>query len=183
VLAQHTAKVFAAEWPDLGRLRRPPRDLAGRIRVAFEIAPCDLLFVHRDAEREDPELRRKEIDEAVRGFGMPPSVPVVPVRMTEAWLLWNEAAIRRVAGNPRGRGALGLPLPGEVERRPDPKADLHGALLEASGLKGRRRDGLRPSTLRVLLAEAIDDYSPLRAAGAFARLEADVQRVVREQGW
>jgi hypothetical protein len=183
VLGQHCTKVFAGEWPDLRRLRRPPRALEARIAAAVELAPCDLLFVHRDAERDEPDARRAEIEPAVLGSGLRASIPVVPVRMTEAWLLWNESAIRRAAGNPNGRGALGLPAPGEVEQRSDPKGDLHAALLAASGLRGRRRDDLRPSALRSLVADAIADYSPLRAAAAFARLEADVQRVLRQQGW
>lgn len=49
-------------------------------------------------------------------------VPVIPGRMTEAWLRLDEAAIRRVAGNPNGRTKLGLPKLHEVESVADPKA-------------------------------------------------------------
>jgi hypothetical protein len=45
------------EWADLGRLPRPPAALQNRILAAIDLFPCDLLFVHRDAEREDPEHR------------------------------------------------------------------------------------------------------------------------------
>jgi hypothetical protein len=183
VLAQHSARVFRAEWPDLRRLRRPPRGLQARISVALELAPCDLLFVHRDAERDEPARRRGEIEDAVRELGHQLSIPVVPVRMTEAWLIWNEGAIRRAAGNPNGRASLGLPAAGEVEGRANPKADLFAALVAAGGFSGRRRDDLRPAALRQLVADAIEDYSPLRGASAFAKLEADVERVVRDQGW
>ncbi len=181
VLTQQTARVFAAEWPDLRRLRVPPRALNDRITKAVELAPCDLLFVHRDAEGGEPGVRHQEIGAAVRASGVALAVPVVPVRMTEAWLLWNEAAIRLAAGNPRGQSALGLPSPGEVERRVNPKADLRAAIQEASGLGARRRATVRPVLNRI--AEAIGDYSPLRAAPAFARLESDVRRVARQQGW
>ena len=52
--------------------------------------PCDLLFVHRDAERESIEQREKEIRESLEKSAMertPPVVRVIPVRMQEAWLL------------------------------------------------------------------------------------------------
>jgi hypothetical protein len=36
-------------------------------------------------------------------------IPVVPVRMTEAWLLADEFAIRSAPGNPNGTQSLDLP--------------------------------------------------------------------------
>ena len=65
-------------------------------------------------------------------------VPVVPVRMTEAWLLVDEPAIRRVAGNPNGRCALDLPQVSKVETIADPKKLLKQVLATASELSGRR---------------------------------------------
>jgi hypothetical protein len=53
-----------------------------------------------------------------------PHVPVIPIRMTEAWLLLDEAEIRRVAGSPNGKVSLGLPKAKDVESIPDPKAQL-----------------------------------------------------------
>ncbi len=67
-----------------------------------------------------------------------PHVPVIPIRMTEAWLLLDEAQIRRVAGAPNDKTALDLPRAGKVESLPDPKALLKTTLARASGLKGRR---------------------------------------------
>ena len=42
------------EWADLGRLPLPPQGLCERILWAIDLYPCDLLFIHRDAEGEDP---------------------------------------------------------------------------------------------------------------------------------
>ena len=39
-----------AEWADLRRLPRTPQTLHERILNAIDLFPCDLLFVHRDAE-------------------------------------------------------------------------------------------------------------------------------------
>jgi hypothetical protein len=134
----------------------------------------DVVFVHRDAEAQDPALRRREIpDEAT-------IVKVVPVRMTEAWLLFDEAAIRRAADRPTGRTRLDLPPLSRVETTADPKARLREALLTASETTGRQRKRLQQDLAgRVQrVAELIDDYAPLRRLRAFAQLETDCQGVL-----
>jgi hypothetical protein len=102
----------------------------------------------------------------------------VPVRETEAWLLFDEGAIRRAAGNPNGVSPLHLPRIAECEQLPDPKSVLFNTLIDASGLKGRRRRSFRPQNARARLGDLIDDFSPLRVLSAFQRFEIDVQRVV-----
>ncbi len=77
-----------SEWADLRRLREKPCDLAGKIQVAVDLYPCDLLFIHRDAEKQPFEMRIHEIDLALqmaqaRG-AIPHSVRVIPIRMQEA---------------------------------------------------------------------------------------------------
>src|SRR5579872_4460722 len=99
-------------WADLRYLPQRPRTLADRIRYSIDLYPCDLLFVHRDAEREPPANRRSEIQSAkdlVTECNAVPSICVIPVRMQEAWLLIDEQAIRRAAGNPNGKQPLILP--------------------------------------------------------------------------
>jgi hypothetical protein len=66
-------------WADLRRLRQPPKDLRTRIHTALDLYPCDLLFVHRDAESEPGETRIGEIDVACDAFSTA-TVPVVPAR-------------------------------------------------------------------------------------------------------
>ena len=48
------AWAIQAEWADLRRVRRS-RKLADRIILSLALYPCDLLFVHRDAEKEPRE--------------------------------------------------------------------------------------------------------------------------------
>ena len=50
---------------DLRRLRNPPRSLVGRIERSIELYPCDLLFVHRDAEGAAFDDRQAEIRAAL----------------------------------------------------------------------------------------------------------------------
>ena len=101
------ASAITAHWSDLRGIPRPPKTLPERIRSAIELFPCQLLFIHRDAEREQPERRTIEIHEAVQqAFAkvapIPKPIAVVPVRMQESWLLFTESAIRSAAGNPNG---------------------------------------------------------------------------------
>lgn len=175
--------VETGRWADLSRLRPRPASLADRIHRAIELYPAELLFVHRDAEGEQREHRLEEIRTAV-GATCERHVPVVPVRMTEAWLLHDEAAIRRASGNPNGRTDPGLPRPEGVERLSDPKETLRCALLEASELPARRRRRLatRFGDMRARTAELIGDFAPLRAAPAFAALLMDLRAALGELG-
>ncbi|MBI3909691.1 MAG: hypothetical protein HY320_02005 [Armatimonadetes bacterium] len=162
------------EWADLRQLRPPPVPLERRIQAALDYYPCDLLFVHRDAEREDPGGRIKQIRAAVGACRCEvPYVCVVPVRMTEAWLLFDEGALRRAAGNPNGQQALELPSLSSLEDHPNPKGVLKECLKCASGLRGRRLCQFQIPPRRV--ADLIGDFSPLRGLPAFQRLEAGIQ--------
>lgn len=101
--------------------------------MAIDLHPCEILMVHRDAEREPIEKRRTAIGEAVADLEQPPVVCVIPVRMQEAWLLFDEMAIRTAAGKPWGRTALQLPQVNQLESEANPKDTLHGLLQTASG--------------------------------------------------
>ena len=175
-----------SEWADLRRLPKPPQSLSERILCAIDLFPCDLLFIHRDAEREDPDSRYKEIRDALQeatklGF-QAPVVCVVPVRMTEAWLLFDETAIRLAAGNPNGKNPLKLPDLSVIEQVPDPKDILFEILREAGGLKGRRLKGLNMAESRIRITELVSDFSPLRELSAFQRLEGDIMKI-KQNGW
>jgi hypothetical protein len=156
---------------DLRRLPNPPHALPDRIQEALRLYPCDVLFVHRDAEDQDPELRYREIKEAIEkveaAIAKPRYVCVVPVRMQEAWLLIDQSAIRRAAGNPNGTADLVLPPIGQLESIADPKEGLYDLLNAASELRGRRLNKFKPFRLVRLIAENISDFSPLRQLPAF----------------
>lgn len=174
-------------WADFRRLRRPPRKLSDRIKIGLDLYPCDLLFIHRDAEGVTREIRLSEIHEARKEVESSTSIPhticVVPVRMQEAWLLFDEMALRRAAGNPNGRVPLEFPYVSDLEKLSDPKRIFHELIREASGLSGRRRKHIPVHKYARRVAELIDDFSPLRKLSAFAALETEIQRVISEQGW
>ena len=156
-------------WADLSSLRQKPKELSHRVALALECYPCDILFVHRDAEKEPYKVRLEEIRNSCRE-SKNRFVPVIPVRMTEAWLLHDEQAIRTASGKPNGSKPLDLPTPKKVESEPDPKDVLNKALITASEMNGRKLNHLKRDLpqMRSRVAELIDDYSPLMKVDAFA---------------
>ncbi|HEX2164144.1 MAG TPA: hypothetical protein VHM02_09365, partial [Thermoanaerobaculia bacterium] len=108
---------------------------------------------------------------------------VVPVRAQEAWLLFDEVAIRTAAGNPNGRDPLDLPVLNRLEELPDPKQRLHEILRTGSGLGPRRRSSLRMGSAVHRIAELVEDFSPLRTLGAFQAFEQDLRDVLASRGW
>lgn len=172
-------------WADLRRLPKQPKHLTEKIITSVALYPCDLLFIHRDAENEPMQHRVQEIHTAKTAAGekaVMPFICVVPIRMQEAWLLFDEAAIRQAAGNPNGREPLTLPQLSKIESLVDPKADLYKLLRDASGLSGHRRQRVPVAHYAYRVADLIDDFSPLRALSAFQALETAVAQVITEMG-
>lgn len=177
------------EWADLRRLPKPPKELSERIKWSIELYPCDLLFVHRDAETAPLVSRIEEIHKALElladtiHWNRDLTVCVIPIRMQEAWLLLDETAIRAAAGNPNGCQPLELPSVKDLEQLPNPKVILFDLLRQASELHGRRLRSFRVSERVQRVAEFINDFTPLRTLSAFVALEEEVEQVVRQQGW
>lgn len=169
-------------FADLGNMRQPPKTLDARIRAAIELYPCDLLFVHRDAEAQPVDDRIGEIRRAI-GAAMTVDrwVPVVPVRMTEAWLLVDERAIRVAAANPSGRVALELPPLSRLETLSSPKEVLRRALEKASERTGRRLQQFRRDMGQHVqrVAQLMQQKEKLRELPAFKRLEKDTREALR----
>lgn len=145
--------------------------LGSRIGAAFRCYPCDVLVVHRDAERETSKKRAEEIILASDGINVP-IIHAIPVRMLESWLLCSEDAIRIAADNQNGKNRLNLPDVSRVESVPDPKEVLFDALRVASELSGRRLTKFRVEQRRHRVAELIEDFSPLRSLTSFQEFES-----------
>lgn len=110
-------------------------------------------------------------------------VCTVPVRMLEAWLLIDEAGLRRAAGNPNGRVVLDLPPLGELEKCADPKGLLYQLLKEASELRGRRLGNLNVRQCACQATDYIDYFSSLRVLSAFQCLETDIEEMIATNHW
>ena len=164
-------------WADLSRLISGKVKLSDRISLGLEYYPCELLFIHRDAEGQPFEQRIKEIETAleVSGKRARQNIPVVPTRMTEAWFLHDEQAIRLAAGNPNGTMPLSLPNVKNVHQISDPKELLEKLLREATGLNKRRLKRFKPRREMHRLGELIKDYSLLREQQSFRHLESSLE--------
>ncbi len=140
----------------------------------------DVLVLHRDADTPGVDLRRAELVEACEAVGVTcPLVPIVPVRMTEAWLLLDPQAITVVAGDPRG----GLRRPSrslERSRLTDPQRLLQESLLTAADAAGRRRDqvALRSPAHRRQLIERRARFGAVAGPASLRALTDDIARVV-----
>jgi hypothetical protein len=155
----------------------PAGELRPRVMAALERYPCELLFVHRDAEAQTVEQREREVASALehipRAAGLL-RVLIVPVRMTEAWLLVDESAIRAAAGNPNGQVRLNLPTPNRVESV-DAKDVLKTALEAATELGARRRRRFDFAVARQRVADCLSDYALLRKLPSFRHFEEQVR--------
>ena len=180
LIREITSEYFEIRWADLRGLSEVPRDLAEKLAAAIAIYPCDLLFVHRDAEGQDPGVRYEEIQAANQTDRL--HVCVVPVRMQEAWLLHDEVALREAAGRPSGTEDLSLPPARRWERLPDPKGILYQALRTANGARGRRAKRFNPARAAHRLADLVNDWSPLRDLTAFPQLESDTREALTRLG-
>ncbi len=176
---------FQNTWADFSRLPHPPKSLTDKITLAIDLYPCDLLFIHRDAEKEPRKNRLNEIYQAIAQTNIKniPVVCVIPVRMLEAWLLFNEIAIRKAAGNPNGKCQIQLPALNKIESLLDPKNNLIEFLKIASELKGRQLKKFNERQAIHRLANIINDFSPLYKLSAFRELKKDLSQTLSNQGW
>jgi len=171
--------------PDYSLLStRVRRDVKSRLTAGLELTgeTPNVIVVHRDSDSADPDERRREIEIGAQAASVTSEiVPVIPVRMTEAWLLIDERAIRQVAGNPGGHMDLGLPKLHEIERKADPKKLLGECLIRAADATGRRRKALesRFSNHRRQLLQRLDPNGPVTQLTGWQALEHDIDAVTR----
>jgi hypothetical protein len=162
------------QWADFTNLRKPPRTLDQRITQSLKLYPCDLLIVHRDAERAARATRVREITRAIHGIDALPQVCfAIPVRMMEAWFLFHKDAIREASGN--RNGTVPLLLPPAPDTLSNPKRVLYDLLRDASERGGRKLKKFKPDVCLHRLADLIRDYSPLRCLRAFVEFEDEMK--------
>ena len=169
--------------PDFSVMDRVGRDVGSKLLTGSRLMgkPIDVAVVHRDADSAGRDSRCNEIQRAVEASEIGCNfVPIIPVKMTEAWLLLNEREIRIVAGNPNGRDDISLPRASEVERIADPKHRLQDCLSRAASARGRRRDTISkrfPQHRRQLL-ERLNLHGPITTLSSWRALVQDIEEFI-----
>lgn len=168
-------------FADFRNLRKPPKSLREKARFAMMYFPFDVLFVHRDAEKTDLNIirqRAQEIRMELESDLPGKIVCVVPVKMMETWLLIETEAIKKAAENRNYSKFIDLPPIKRLENENQPKELMHHLLREVSGLKGRNLKKFNPEVAVHLVAEYIQDFSPLRNLKAFQAFETELTMAV-----
>lgn len=170
-------------FADFKNLQNPPKkgNIKGQIECTKVLYPFDILFYHRDAEANKKNIVDNRIAEIVKYLDkdlLPKTICIVPIKMMENWLLLDDTAIKKAAGNRNYNKSLGLPLINTIENLNEPKAFLHDLLKDVSGLKGRQLKNFNVHQAVHLVAENITDFSALRQLSAFNMFEESLKTTI-----
>lgn len=179
VLVELGATEVSGDCPDFSRLNKPPKTLSEKIKAVVNsgMRKPDIICVHRDADKFEPEVRRTEIYKAAEGVCQEDIiVPVVPVRAIEAWLLVDADRIKLAAGVSENYQFQNFPKIHQIENLPNPKKTLFDNLLDASGLIGRRRDKYDRFSARHYLLQSISSSMNLERLTSYRAMKSDMSR-------
>ena len=168
---------------DFGLSGLYPKTIAEKIEMAIIIHPnLEFLFIHRDAEKQSIDIRIQEIESELLKTAIEniETIKIIPIRMSEAWLLIDEKALRKAAGKPSGKIKIQLPQTKKLESLANPKDLLKTALENASEYSGRKKAQFDFNEARQLVSQYIEDFSELRQLSAFQRLEADIDLLLKK---
>lgn len=157
----------------------------GRILAAAESASdlWTVLFVHADADRDPAAARLNRVGPAMEllhaRFPHRGVVSVVPVRMTEAWMLQDGDALRAVMGCTLSDKEWGLPgSDAGVEAIRDPKQMLEKVFLSTQPSGPARRRGV--GGLYAPLGERVR-LERLRLLPSFRQTDQELQTALQAQ--
>ncbi|MFN4145546.1 MAG: hypothetical protein ACK4GN_06965 [Runella sp.] len=163
--------------------RNPPKTLTEKILITIDFYNSpDWIFIHRDAENiTDPIITRTiEIESAISAANIqnpPIHVKIIPIKMSEAWLLIDTEAIRRAAANPNGKVDIQLPSINRLETLSNPKDELFSLLKKASGLTGRRLEKFNVHHARYLVAQYIQDFNVLNNLTGYRHFIEQIEKL------
>ena len=184
ILAQRGRQVADVHAPIVvnGGIDRMHRGRAERILEAARRAHgYHALIVHADADHPTPDRAMEEriqpgielvrqSEEAV----CEQLVPIVPVQMTEGWMLADSRALCEVIGTDLDARSLELPqYAHQVESDADPKLTLNQAIQNALAGRPRRRRRLDMGTLYEPLARQMS-LARLRTVPSYARFVGEL---------
>ncbi|MCE2963546.1 MAG: hypothetical protein ACK5UE_01450 [Chitinophagales bacterium] len=162
-------------FADFSNLKNPPNksDVERQLKFAELYYPFDILFYHRDAEINKRDIifeRKNEVFSKLTLEYKERVICIVPKIMMETWLLISEDALKMAAGNRQYSEKIYIPPLGKLENIKYTKGLLHQELKKINGCKRK----FNPYKAAHLVAEYIEDYSPLRNLDAFNEFEKDL---------
>ena len=148
----------------------------------------NIQFVHSDGAGDPESARDRNIQPAVNLISQElpcteiGTVPVVPVRETEAWVLADGAALRDAFGTSLGDDRLGVPIRArQVERITDPKQALEEAFTAT--LAGRRRRQTKKAGRYLEIIGERVRLERLQEIPAFQQFECDLTTALQCLGY
>ncbi|MDO5032880.1 hypothetical protein [Corynebacterium sp.] len=158
----------------------PPgnKTVEGGINNILEDGQPDAIFVHRDADNAGVQSRRDEIFEAqAKAKASVSVVPVIPVKETEAWVLW---ALHNEAFRDKIRGMEGVALP--------PRKTIEGIAAKeqlqavheqwALNRSGKRKNRISFERDRSRWLTLITDVAYLDGCPSYDELRVDCQAII-----
>ncbi|UYG07542.1 hypothetical protein [Halomonas sp. M4R1S46] len=99
LLIQRGADEVSGQHADLSILRKPPGgSVREKLNAINELYPeANVVFIHRDADNQGAEERANEIKEQSENFPKT-TIPLIPVKITETWLLADKEKITEITG-------------------------------------------------------------------------------------
>ena len=168
--------------------RQFPTRVERMLEAARRASGYHALIVHADADYPSPDralLERfipgqtrvrqaRQAQESVCEH----LVPIIPVQMTEAWMLADPDALREVIGVHLAAEALGTPAhPHQVESDPDPKQTLNAVIQNALAQRSRRRRRIALGSVYEPLARQID-LAKLGSVPAYTQFVTDLTQTL-----
>lgn len=168
-----TAPTLGIDAPRSLRGRSREERIAAAIRASWD--ECTLFVVHGDGAGDPDGARRMQIEPGIArariAHGDLAAAACVPVRETEAWMVADAGAFRRLFETDRVP-----PLSRDPEAEIDPKKSLR-EILQAMGVKPQRSVAKYYAELGKAVRPA-----ELRRLAAFCRFEDDLRAAIQVVG-
>jgi hypothetical protein len=144
-----------------------------------------ILCVHADADdRSDENVYRNKMIPALSEIENAEDsickiiVPVVPIQMTEAWMLADKALLKKEIGTNKADQDLGIYR--EPEQYPDPKATIESAIRIAQQDRTRRhRRDLTLSDLYLSIGQSIS-IDKLKQLPSYNKFQENIRSALRK---
>lgn len=109
-------------------------------------------------------------------------IPLIPVHMTEAWMLADSDALLQATGTPLSASQLNLPDANGAERKARPKEFLEDFLRSSQAHLGRKRDRIDLTDLYALLSDSIS-FERLNLLPSYRQFKADFAVALTDLGF